>query len=104
MLGSFKKVWTQSKDVLALQQNCEELFRRLTPIEFLDGVLLNSVTVKHGATATALNHQLTRQPVGWLVLDQTANPSGIWRTAWDAKSISFKIGAASDVTFTIWVF
>lgn len=97
-LKPFKTIQFDDFKINKFQDNVQEFLDQFKPIQFLRGTILDlSVTT----TATRFEHGLQRQPVGWFVLDKTAN-SNLWRTAWDERSISFT--SSSTARFKIWIF
>lgn len=84
---------------MAVQTNVDAVINDLVPIPFLDGALVTA-TIQNAATTVA--HTLARQPRGWFVTDRVAN-AGIWRTAWDSRTITLQSSAA-NTAITFWVF
>lgn len=97
-LKPYKKLngleYEQSKTV----QYTEEWISQLKDIEFLSG---NTLQITVTNTATKFNHGLGVTPLGWIILDKTANID-VWRTAWDDKSITLRSSASG--TIKVWVF
>jgi hypothetical protein len=53
------------------------------------------------STPKAVAHTLGSVPIGWFVVDNTANAT-IWRTAWTQQTITLE--SSANTTISIWVF
>ena len=61
------------------------------------------VTVELPAAGdVVVNHLLGRQPMGYIVVDQTVAAPSFFRAAWDVRTLTFTSAVASTVT--LWVF
>jgi hypothetical protein len=67
--------------------------------QLLQGNLLTSVLLAIGSNQVA--HKLQRQPVGWIITDQTGS-SVIYRLSWDNNFIV--LNASQPVTINLWCF
>jgi len=74
--------------------------RILDSIPFLDGVLAENVAL---TTATSnVSHKLGRTPVGWLVVDKSADAC-VWRPS-AADATILPLTASAAVTVKVWIF
>jgi len=67
-------------------------------------VLLNRVeitTTIKSATSTTIQHNLGRQPRGWIVVDKTG-PYDVWRISWNASTIILDSSGDVDVKLIIY--
>lgn len=70
---------------------------------FLDGVLLSNVSLITGAQGNPVQHNLGKQPTGYMLIDVlSAGDPIISRVSWDKNFISLKTNVAATVS--IWVF
>lgn len=97
-LKPFKKLNGLKYELSKTVQYTEEWINQFKNIEFLSGVVIETQV---STTATKLNHGLSSMPVGWILLDKTANID-VWRTDWDDKSIT--LDASGTGTIKVWVF
>lgn len=90
-----------ARDISAVNTTIKTLEQVLGSREIIDGRLLENVTIN--STATQLQHGLGRVPKGFIVVDYTVFPdSGIYRTAWDEKTITLVADTTS--IYSLWVF
>ena len=83
-------------------QSAGEALRRQVKLSgLLDGVIVANKDMP-AAGAVRVVHGLGRRPRGWFVIDSTGAAPMLYRTAWDASSLTLQSGAASKVSF--WVF
>lgn len=67
--------------------------------EINQGTLLTDINLKSGSNV--INHKLGRQPLGWIIVDQTASAE-IYRTAWSNLTLTLNSSATASVA--LWVF
>lgn len=75
---------------------------QLDPIlanRLLQGNFLQNLDIKAGPNQ--VSHLLQRQPMGWIICDQTAD-STFYRTSWDVNFINLVSSNATTASF--WVF
>lgn len=82
-----------------MQTNVAQVIDPLSKLALLDGVLLTGISVT--TSGVKINHKLSRQPIGWFVVDKSA-AGDIFRTAWDVNFITLQ--ASSNTTINLWVF
>jgi hypothetical protein len=84
-----------------MQKNIINPINDLFKIPFLDGVLLQDVTIKSGANT--INHKLNRNYLGFIVTKQNAD-TNFWITDDSDKNLFLKLNASSDCLIDVWVF
>ena len=77
----------------------EKALLRIIAVPFLWGEVITEVAIS--TSTTEVFHRLGRQPVGWVLLDNTAD-SRIWRVSWDKSVIVLDTSATTIIT--LWVF
>lgn len=107
MINRFKKIFTASRDILALQSNVEEVFSQITPLSILDGLLITTPMTDVNGLVT-VDHKLTRVPIGYFIAD-LQHSAIIKRISWDINHLFFKAEDTAGLPFTqlsfnIWVF
>lgn len=86
----------------AIQNNIEVAFSQLDNAPFLEGQLLEDVSL--AATAdTKLRHSLGYQPKGYIIVKAT-QPEVPTYSSWDTQFITLNNSSASINTVNIWVF
>lgn len=88
-------------DVAKLQERLQEFFVPLVANPLLDGVLLNDVALT--ASATRVEHKLRRKPLGWIVVNKSAN-ADVWQSANDLSTAFLTLQASGTVTVSLWIF
>lgn len=94
----FPTIQTNDPILNRIQANVSNAISQLIG-PFIGGNLLSSVKLTSGQ-ANVVSHKLGRAPQVWVLCDQSAGTS-VWRTAWDANSITLEAGA--DCTISLWV-
>lgn len=82
-----------------LQGSTQEALRSMGAGTVSNGVQVSSIELS--ATPVTVAHRLGRQPRGFLVVDRNG-AEVVFRTAWDARTITLAAGAA--VTVSLWVY
>lgn len=82
-----------------LQRNVEDFVRSSIPTWVADGVMISKVSV--GTIPTAIPHTLQRQPLGFVITDQTTS-AVVFRTSWNDTLITLQ--ASSPTILQLWVF
>src|SRR4051812_24640389 len=90
-------------DLTRLQDAVTKPLRRLLGVPFLDGVLIQSITLQSGSP-TLVAHGLERAIVGWWVTDITA-PAKVYRVSGSVYPQSIlPLQADAATTVSVWVF
>lgn len=97
MAFKFQSIQTGDNFLDRVQSNIQGAFNAIKG-PFVGGNLLQNVTVN--STATVINHGLNRVPQVWTLCDQDTN-TNVWRTTWDANSITLQAGSPCKVS--LWV-
>lgn len=98
-IRSLKEQHFSETDLSRLMANLKEWTNQVTPLEILQGRLIEDLAVT--TTATAFVHGLGRTPRGWIIVDKTADVR-VWRTAWTSTKIT--LDSSGSATIAIWVF
>jgi len=99
MLTPFRKIFTNLKDLTAIQANVANTLASFNTL-LLDGSTL-TVEFTGGVTSLVVNHKLNRKLTGWIVTDKNAN-SNNWVTESDDKSMT--IHSTADVILKLYIF
>lgn len=98
-MRQFRKIRTGDINLDQLQTNVEQVFGEIQKKPIIDGTLLSGVVV--GTTETEVNHELNRQPLGFIVVDR--NSAGVvYKTRATSKLLVLQ--ASAPVTVSLWVF
>ncbi len=100
-IKAFKKVASADENTSKLQDRLDEFFAPLTSNPLLDGLLLNNVQV--GTSATQISHNLRRAPIGWIVVNKSAN-ANVWQANRELEGAFLTLQASAPVTVSIWIF
>lgn len=85
------------------QESVRLSFEKLSGVPFLDGTLIEDVTITTG-TPKVVNHGLGREPVGFLVLDRDANAI-VWQSTTTVNYANrMTLNSSANVTISLWVF
>ena len=84
---------------MAVQDNVTNAFSTLSTMQILDGSLITNIKLSSGDNKVA--HGLNRIPLGWIVVDRSAN-ANLYRSSWDDRNITINSSATS--TIALWVF
>ena len=90
---------TNNADLNKAQDNINNTFAPLLKLPLLDGRLIQNVPLVIGNNR--IEHKLGRQPLGWLIVDQTT-ASIIYRASWD--KVSLTLNSSAVCTISLWVF
>lgn len=82
-----------------VQDNVNTVIRPIIDSAIIDGVLLNNISLKNGATV--VDYKLGRKLQGYIVVRKTAN-ANIWDGALTTKTITLHSDAACVVS--LWCF
>ena len=97
-MGDIAKLQSSDYVTKQLQENIVNPLNSLKNNSLLNGRLITLTTSMGDNT---INHGMGKQPVGWAVVDKTANIN-LYRTSWDSKKLV--INASAIATITLWVF
>jgi glutamine cyclotransferase len=98
-LRAFKESSPSDPQTSRLQENIKQFIGQLNKSIFIDGNLVENVTV--ATTDTKIEHKLGRVPKGFIVTDLAAN-TNIWRISYDSRFITLRAGTSTSISF--WVF
>lgn len=102
-LVQFKKVGQKSQEVSNFQDNCEQVFNRITTKQILDGLLIEDLPLTTAAKNVA--HGLGRPVAGYIVIKRNANAVVYDNESTNTKKTQFLIlRASATVTVSLWVF
>lgn len=103
MLPSLQKIKFADKNLVRLQTNVDKATRPALQVPFLDGVLIENVSLGSSAP-TNVQHGLGRAIVGWLVVDKTS-AAEVYRAPQGSLPISMlPLQASASTTVAVWVF
>jgi len=97
-LKAFKKIEIEDYKTSKMFENVNEFLNQLMPNPFMIG---NVIDVTVLTTATQITHGLGQVPIGFMLLDITANAT-VWRVSSTDKFITLQASASCPVK--IWVF
>jgi hypothetical protein len=100
-IKDFKKVGNANDDVSKLQERLQEFFVPLVNNPMLDGLLLTNINV--GTSETKVEHQLRRAPIGWIIVNKSAN-ADVWQSSGALNTAFLNLQASAPVTISLWVF
>lgn len=86
-------------DLSVMMSQLKEWAAQFKDIPFLDGRLLEDISVS--TTATKFNHGLNREPRGWFVVKANANVN-VWQTS--QSKLFITLDASGSATVSIWIF
>lgn len=89
-----------SYETSKLQDNIAAVLEPLLTNPLNYGIILDNL-VLDGVNSLIIPHLLTRQPVGWLVVDKTSNINP-FRVSWDSRTI--ELNATTAGTVSIYIF
>jgi hypothetical protein len=98
-LITFRKIRTDNRNLMQLQDNIASVVETLRTCPFLDGTAVSAIVLKSGANV--INHLLDRQPQGYFLTDINASAT-VYRSAWDVKTIT--LVASTNTTVSFWVY
>lgn len=101
MINNFIKIITQNAEINRIQEQISRIFEQVLNLPLLNGVFI-SATLSAG-TNTAINHGLTRIPLGWIIVDK-GSAGDIWRTSWDNRTITLNNNSATTITVKLFIF
>lgn len=99
-INTFKKIIAKSFDLSQLQTSLEEIFRQIQTCPLIIGNLVTGIVLVSG-TEKVIQHKLQRQPLGWIVTDNTASAI-LYRSSWDPSHLV--LIPSADTTASVWVF
>ena len=95
----FRRLVVKDRDLMDVQSQIASTFNPLLKLSILDYVPIQDVKVT--AAGVDVEHLLARKPLGWYVVDNTAD-ARVWRTDWNERSITLR--SSADTTISIIVF
>lgn len=99
LVKGYRKIQVSDLELGRLQDQIASVVNPLSRIEILDGVAIKDIAIT--TAAVNVEHGLNRQPLGWILIDNTAD-ARVWRTDWNSNYIS--LDASGTSTISIWVF
>lgn len=106
MFRLFRKIVTTDKDLNSVQDSIGQILNQVTKVPVIDGVLLTGLKIT--TASQKFNHQLTRIPRGFFVVNKTAAgdiyspPTSPTVASSNDTTINFQ--STADTTADIWVF
>lgn len=103
-IKSFKRIQSTDRVVNQMQDNIEQVLRRIISSAILSGQLIEDVDIVTG-TEKVVNHGLGRELRGWFIVRQNANAN-----LWDSQAtntLSNKtliLNSSANVKISLWVF
>lgn len=98
-LTPFRKIRTQDKDLVSLQNALARIFLDLLGLEILNGRLIEDVVVT--TSTVTVDHGLNRVLKGWIVVKKNADRR-VWQTS--ITSTQLVLDSSATVTVSLWVF
>lgn len=95
----YRKIRTADVDLSRVQDRVADTFTNLLQNAIIDGTFLE--VSFDGAETKTVNHLLSRQPLGWIVVDTTA-PATVYRESWNSRTLELTASAAT--TIKLYVF
>lgn len=102
MIKSFKKLFTDNRELSLVQENVESFVRPFFMIPFLDGVHLENISVS--GTAADFNHNLNRTWKGFFVTNRAADLRVYSPSSTADKTLKITLQANTSGTVSVWVF
>lgn len=98
-----KKIYSPDQALMQVQDSVSDSIQSLTKIPILESNLLKDVSVS--SVAAGVEHGLNRQPLGFIVVDRTANVQ-VWRSATPsvAPEKLLMLEASSAATISLLIF
>jgi hypothetical protein len=98
-MKSLKDQHSSNPDVSLLVSNLKEWSNQFKNIPFMDGRLIESVSISTGTTE--ISHGLNRTPVGWFIVTKNAN-GNVWEVSKSRTKLT--LDTSTNLTASIWVF
>lgn len=95
----FRRIQTADKDLMSVQNNVEQTLNPVVKLALLNGTMIKGVGLT--GTAQKIGHNLTRQPIGWFLMD-VDQPVDVYRVGWNTTTITLQSTGACTVS--IWIF
>lgn len=102
MLNRFQKIYTQDGDLTTVQENVEGVIAPLFLVPFLDGNLLENISVS--GTAAEFNHKLERAWRGFFVVKSSADVRVFSPAQTSDPKVKIPLQASGAGTVSVWVF
>lgn len=111
MITKIANVQTGDRNINQLQQNIQQAITQIVSNPILNGILLNAQAVLTASNPTAINHNLGRNLLGWIVVGNSAQSY-----AWDSQSSNtaanghagidktLLLNVSANTTVTLYVF
>lgn len=89
------------RELGTIQENLSNRIDLIASVPILNGILLKDIVLTAG-TPVLVDHKLRRPPLGWYLIDNSAN-AVVWRTdPLTANNIS--LNCSVNTTVSLWVF
>lgn len=104
MIRSFRKIRSETEDLVQVQENIEQTFSSLLRVPQLNGVLLRDISLQSGQN-NRIEHKLGRSVIGYTVIRKDA-PATIYDTKSSKVSDQNILLLNTDLntTIDIWIF
>lgn len=99
-MNPYRRFRTKDIDLNRVQDRVEDTFRQFVSNPLLDGVFID-VVFPSGSLTQEINHTLTRQPLGWIVVDVDAAET-LHRDSWNNRTLT--LTASGAVSAKLYVF
>ena len=100
-IKDIKTVRLEEYPLTTLQSNLSEFTKQLTRVPFLDGNLIQDVSVS--TTAKEVPHGLGREPIGYFVVKADSSVN-VFDTTSTTPKVTIKLTASASATVSLWVF
>lgn len=94
----FKKIYSGNYELLKVQDSINESLQAISRIPIVESNLLTNVSI--GTSATGVEHGLGRRPLGFMIVDRTANVA-IWRSPVESQAPTSLIMLLADTATNV---
>ena len=95
----YRKIRTKDSDLSRVQDRVADTFTTVLQNAIIDGTFVD--VVFSGAGTVEVNHLLSRQPLGWIIVDITT-ACQVHRDSWDARTLTLTSDAATTVKLYVF--
>jgi hypothetical protein len=100
-IKDIKTIKLTDYETSTLQNNIGDFAQQLVRVPFLDGNLIEDVSLS--TTATEVAHGLGREPVGYFIVKANAAVD-VYDTTSTTPKVTIKLTASTTATCNIWIF
>lgn len=98
-LKPFRKIKATDRELANVQDQVASVLGPISRVTILNGVQIDGVLLT--TAGVTLDHLLTRQPLGWFIVDADAAAT-VYRSAWNDRNIT--LVSSAPVTTSIWIY